>query len=191
MRELLSDIGKRLLTLLVIFALITYGLAALQRQVSDEAWMRLHGIDGEVLYRHQLDDWSNAYILENSESGTVSFAVVQQEQEFWQSQLAPRFRDIFYASEVRAADLELLRTWYWHYNERANDRIYWTEQFFWERNDYGWYKTRYLGRGVTLEPERLEGQEVVFRKEMGGATVFCVLSDEMRSLLTEEELLQK
>ena len=65
MRELLSDIGKRLLTLLVIFALITYGLAALQRQVSDEAWMRHHGIDGEVLDRHQLDDWSNAYILEN------------------------------------------------------------------------------------------------------------------------------
>ena len=67
MRESLYDIGKRLLTLLVIFALITYGLAALQRWVSEE----------------------------------------------------------------------------------------------------------------------------LFRKEMGGATVFCVLSDEMRSLLTEEELLQK
>ena len=191
MRELLYDIGKRLLTLLVIFALITYGLAALQRRVPEKAWMRLHGIEGEVLYQHQLDPWSNAYILENRENGTVSFAVVQQEQEFGQSQLAPRFRDIFYASEVRAADLELLRTWYWHYNERANDRIYWTEQFFWERNEYGWYKTCYLGRGVTLEPERLEGQEVLFSKEIDGATVFCVLSDEMRSLLTEEELQQK
>ena len=191
MRELLYDIGKRLLTLLVIFALITYGLAALQRRVPEKAWMRLHGIEGEVLYQHQLDPWSNAYILENRENGTVSFAVVQQEQEFGQSQLAPRFRDIFYASEVRAADLELLRTWYWHYNERANDRIYWTEQFFWERNEYGWYKTRYLGRGVTLEPERLEGQEVLFSKEIDGATVFCILADEMRILLTEEELQQK
>lgn len=191
MRELLYDIGKRLLTLMVIFVLITYGLAALQRRVPDTAWMRLHGIGGEVLYRHELDPWSTAYILENGESGTVSFAVVQQEQEFLQSQLAPRFRDIFYASEVRAADLELLRTWYWHYNERANDRIYWTEQFFWHRSELGMYNTRYLGRGVTLEPERLEGQEVLFSKEIDGATAFCVLSDEMRSLLTEEELLQK
>lgn len=191
MRELLYDIGKRLLTLLVIFALITYGLAALQRRVPEKAWMRLHGIEGEVLYQHELDIWSNAYILENSETGTVSFAVVQQEQEFWQSQLAPRFRDIFYASEVRAADLELLRTWYWHYNERANDRIYWTEQHLWTTSIPGMLNSRYLGRGVTLEPERLEGQEVLFSKEIDGATVFCILADEMRSLLTEEELRQK
>ncbi len=191
MRELLYDIGKRLLTLLVIFVLITYGLAALQRRVPEKAWMRLHGIEGEVLYQHQLDPWSNAYILENRGNGTVSFAVVQQEQEFGQSQLAPRFRDIFYASEVRAADLELLRTWYWHYNERANDRIYWTEQHLWTTSIPGMLNSRYLGRGVTLEPERLEGQEVLFSKEIDGATVFCILADEMRSLLTEEELQQK
>ena len=191
MPELLYDIGKRLLTLLVIFVLITYGLAALQRRVPEKAWMRLHGIKGEVLYQHQLDPWSNAYILENRENGTVSFAVVQQEQEFGQNQLAPRFRDIFYASEVRAADLELLRTWYWHYNERANDRIYWTEQHLWTTSIPGMLNSRYLGRGMTLEPERLEGQEVLFSKEVNGATVFCILADEMRSLLTEEELRQK
>ena len=191
MRELLYDIGKRLLTLLVIFVLITYGLAALQRRVPEKAWMRLHGIKGEVLYQHQLDPWSNAYILENRENGTVSFAVVQQEQEFGQNQLAPRFRDIFYASEVRAADLELLRTWYWHYNERANDRIYWTEQHLWTTSIPGMLNSRYLGRGMTLEPERLEGQEVLFSKEVNGATVFCILADEMHSLLTEEELRQK
>ena len=191
MRELLYDIGKRLLTLLVIFVLITYGLAALQRRVPEKAWMRLHGIKGEVLYQHQLDPWSNAYILENRENGTVSFAVVQQEQEFGQNQLAPRFRDIFYASEVRAADLELLRTWYWHYNERANDRIYWTEQHLWTTSIPGMLNSRYLGRGMTLEPERLEGQEVLFSKEVNGATVFCILADEKRSLLTEEELRQK
>jgi len=187
--NVLRDLGNRLLTLLVIAALLSYGFAALQRRVPDTAWMKLHGIDGEVLYRHTLDSWTNAYILENAEKGTISFAVVQQEQVF-SSWSAPRFRDVFYASEVRAADLEPLNTHYMHYNETVTDRIYWTEQFLWHRSELGMLRTKHLGRGVTLEPERLEGQNVLFQKEIDGATVFCILSDEMRSIITEEDMRQ-
>ena len=183
----LEDFGKRILSLLVIAAVLSFGLAALQKRISDETLMRWHGIEGEELFRYSLSPHEEAYILENREKGTVTFVMMRNEQWFAWQEASPRFRNIYYAGEVRTSDLELLRTHYLHYNETTTDRIYWTEQFLWHQSEIGWLNSRYLGRGITLEPERLEGQDVLFRKEIGDATVFCILSDELRSIITEEE----
>jgi len=188
--NVLRDFGNRLLTLLVIAALLSYGFAALQKRISDETLLRWHGIEGEELFRYSLSPHEDAYILENEEAGTVTFVMMRDEQWFAWQELSPRFRDIHYAGEVRTSDLELLRTHYWHYNETTTDRIYWTEQFLWHQSELGRYQTKYLGRGITLEPERLAGQDVLFQKEIGEATVFCILSDKLRSIITEEDMRQ-
>ena len=92
-------------------------------------------------------------------------------------QLFPYFKDVEYASEVRISDLQLLRQLYIAVNETDTDRIYSTAQhMFWM--NHGNFEVKYITRGITLEPERLEGQTVLFQTEIDGATVFCIESED-------------
>ena len=141
---------------------------------------------GEVLYEYPLARLRRAYILHNEEAGTVSFAVVNGER-LVNHQLFPYFKDIEYASEIRASDLQLLRQLYIAVNETATDRIYSTAQhMFWM--NHANLEVKYITRGITLEPERLEGQTVLFRTEIDGATVFCIESEEPRAIVTKEDI---
>ena len=179
---------KRLWTLAVIFIMIVHGTAFASRQIPNKTLLRWHGVTGEVLYQYPLAEIRQAYILHDEETGTVSFAVVNGER-LVNHQLFPYFKDIEYASEIRPSDLQLLRQLYIAVNETSTDRIYSTAQhMFWM--NHGNFEVKYITRGITLEPERLEGQTVLFQTEIDGATVFCIESKEPRAIVTKEDIRQ-
>ena len=176
MRTAIRDLLKRLWMLFLLFVIIIQVTAFLSRQIPDETLLRWEGVTGEVLYEYPLARLRRAYILHNEEAGTVSFAVVNGER-LVNHQLFPYFKDVEYASEVRISDLQLLRQLYIAVNETDTDRIYSTAQhMFWM--NHGNLEVKYITRGITLEPERLAGQNVLFQTEIDGATVFCIESED-------------
>ena len=176
MKTAAKDVLKRLWILCLIFVVTMQAAAFFSRKIPDRELLRWHGITGEVLYEYPLAKLRKAYILHNEEAGTVSFAVVNGER-LVSHQLFPYFKDVEYASELRLTDLQLLRQLYIAVNETSADSIYSTAQHMFRMN-HGNFEVRYITRGVTLEPERLEGQTVLFQTEIDGATVFCIESED-------------
>jgi len=174
MRTAIRDLLERLWTLFLLFVIIMQVTAFLSRQIPDKTLLRWEGVTGEVLYEYPLARLRKAYILHGEENGVVSFAVVQGER-LGSHQMLPYFKDVEYGSEVRLSDLQLLRQLYMGVNETSTDRIYFTAQhMFWM--NHANFEVKYITRGVTQEPERLEGQTVLFQTEIDGATVFCIES---------------
>ena len=188
MKNAVKDILKRLWTLLVIFVLLTQLASLVSKKIPDKTVLEWHGITGEILYQYSLAEHQKAYILHDQQAGTVFFAVVNGERLGGYRQM-PFFRDVEYASEVRLADLEVL--WWLHMgvNESKSDVLYITEQHMYRMNHAN-TEVKYLARGMTTEPDRLEGKNVLFQTEIGGVTVFCLEADEPRTMRIEENIRQ-
>ena len=45
----------------------------------------------------------------------------------------------------------------------------------------------WLNLGVTRLPERLEGHELLFERQVGEAIIFCAREDEIRAIVTPED----
>ena len=176
MRTVAKDVLKRLWILLLIFAVTMQAAAFLSRKIPDRELLRWHGLTGEVLYEYTLAKIRTAYILHDAEADTVSFAVVQGKRMV-NHQMFPYFKDVEYASELRLTDLQLLRQLYMAVNETSTDSTYFTAQHvFWM--NHGNFAVKYITRGVTLEPECLEGQNILFQQEIDGAIVFCIETED-------------
>jgi len=188
MKDAVRDILKRLWTLLVIFVLLTQLASFVSKKIPDKTVLEWHGITGEILHQYSLAELQQAYILHDREAGTVFFAVVNGERLGGYRRM-PFFRDVEYASEVRLADLEVL--WWLHMgvNESGANDLYITEQHMFRMN-HGNTEVKYLARGMTLEPERLEGKNVLFQMEIDGVTVFCFEADEPRTMRIGENIRQ-
>lgn len=195
MRETLRDLAKRLLTLLAVAVVIANLAGLISRQLPDALYLRWNGLEGEVLYTHSVAETASAYILLDETDDTLTFAVVGNDRMLakryfrdytgW-GRWTPRFRDVWYASVVDAKTLEPLRHVHVRYNQTATDRVFCTEQDV-STVTHGSLDMDFLNMGVTLEPERLEGLELLFRQQIGEGTVFCFVAEEVRSIVTKED----
>lgn len=185
MKNALRDLGERLVCLTVILILTTQVTAFLSRQIPGETLLRLHGITGELLYQYPLDELVQAYIFYDDAADTVSFAMTGGER-LTRRQLSPLYQDVAYASVVRVSDLAPQRWLYARYDEVSTDDIYSTAQHF-SRISNGSIRVNYLLRGITREPERLDGQAVLFRAELGDAVVFCLEAPKPDAVLRDAE----
>ena len=196
-RPFAKDLAKRLVTLAVLFLLVSNLAAFVSRRVPDEALLRQVGFSGGIVYSYPVSSSTAACILLDEAAGTVSFAVVGNDRSLgewylqpyrsaWWSRWTPLFRDVRYGTTVRLSDLELLQCHKAHYNETASSDIYCMEQDIWYVEN-GITDVDWLNLGVTRLPERLAGHELLFERQVGEAIIFCAREDEIRAIVTPED----
>ena len=88
-RPFAKDLARRLVTLAVLFLLVSNLAAFVSRRVPDEALLRQVGFSGGIVYSYPVSSSTAACILLDEAAGIVSFAVVGNDRSLGEWYLQP------------------------------------------------------------------------------------------------------